>query len=104
MSTLPYYCSFVGSKKERFDGIILYLKDVKNDIESRREKQMRRKEEILIWERDLLIELNKEGKEIKAIVFLKSCIDKAIQFCNSEENDLNSNINKFITDLYEILL
>jgi len=82
MSKLPYYCSFVGSKKERFDGIILYLKDVKNDIESRREKQMKRRENILMWERDLLVELNKEGKEIGAIVFLKNRIDKAINECN----------------------
>jgi hypothetical protein len=104
MSNLPYYCSFVGSKKERFDGIILYLKDVKNDIESRREKQMKRREEILIWEKDLLVELNKEGKEIKVIVFLKSCIDKAIQFCNDEEVNLKSNINQFMMDLCEILL
>jgi len=104
MSNLPYYCSFVGSKTERFNGIILYLKDVKSSIELRRERQIKRRENIAILERDLEIGLNKDPKEIGAIVFLKNRIDKAIQECNTEEADLKSNINQFMTDLCEILL
>ena len=104
MSNLPIYYSFEGDKKERFDGIILYLKRVKNSIESRREIQMKRKENILIWEKNLEEELGKEVKEIGAIVFLKNRIDKSIKDCNNEENDLKSNVNKFMTDLCEILL
>lgn len=100
----PYYNSHIGSKVNKFDGILYYLKDFKIMIDKQKETQIKRVERIDEQKKLLEIELNKEKKNIEEITFLNNCITENIKTSIAQKNFLYNNITILLLDLCELLL
>lgn len=100
----PHYNSHVGSKVNKFDGIIYYLKDFKNMVDKKKETYNKRKERIGEQRLRLELELNNEKKNIEAVSFLKKCIDENVENDIKESAFLNNNMTILLLDICEVLL
>ena len=102
--SFPYYCPHNGTKSDVFNGITIYLKDVKKCIEQRKKDNLRLDKGIKEYKIKLEIELNKEQKDIDNITFLRKIIECDSNKYNIEESELTNNSIKFMLDLCELLL
>jgi hypothetical protein len=100
----PYYSSHIGSKVNKFDGLIYYLKEFKAMIDKQKEIQNKRVERIDEQKKLLEKELNKEHKNIEEITFLNNCISENIKTSIAYKNFSDNNMTILLLDLCEILL
>jgi len=100
----PYYSSHIGSKVNKFDGLIYYLKEFKVMIDKQKECHNKRVERIDEQKKLLEKELNKEQKNIEEINFLNNCITENIKTSIAHRAFLDNNMTVLLLDLCEILL
>jgi len=100
----PYYNSHIGSKLNKFDGIVYYLKGFKAMIDEQKEIQNKRVKRIDEQKTLLELELNKEVKNIESIAFLNNCITENIKTSIAHKNFLDNNITILLLDLCEVLM
>jgi hypothetical protein len=102
--SLPYYCPHIGTKSDVYNGITIYLKDVKISIEQRKKDNSKLNKIISDCKNDLELQLNKEKKDIEYITFLKKDIENKTEKYIKESSELTNNSTKFMVDLCELLL
>ena len=100
----PYYVSHIGSKLNKFDGIVYYLKGFKAMIDEAKEIKNKCVERIDEQKRLLELELNKEQKNIEVVTALNDCITENIKTSIAHRAFLDNNITVLLIDLCEILL
>ena len=98
----PYYVSHIGSKLNKFDGIVYYLKGFKAMIDEAKEIKNKCVERIDEQKRLLELELNKEQKNIEVVTALNDCITENIKTSIAKNNILNNNITILLLDMYEV--
>ena len=100
----PHYSSHVGSKLNKFDGILYYLKGFKEMIEKQKKTNELRAKRIDEQKRLLALELNRETKNIEEITFLNNCITENISICVAHKTFLDENMTLLLLDLCSVFL